>query len=76
MEIVDPAVERRALFTFPRELDEGQLREVVDLLEDVQLDQAFVAALLVMDGIQLDRVQPVHVLHVPQPLVDEAEMIA
>lgn len=56
-------------------LDCGGLDDVAALLDDVELDEAVVAGVLVLDGVQLVLVQPVDVPDVPKPGVEDAEVL-
>lgn len=56
-------------------LDGGGLDDVAALLDDVELDEAVVAGALVPDGVQLVLVQAVDVPDVPEPGVEDAEVL-
>lgn len=58
-----------------RLLDVGRLHDVAALLQDVELDEALVSVILVLDGVQLLFVETVNVTNVSQPGVEEAKIL-
>jgi hypothetical protein len=74
-EVKDPAVDDGEAVGRVALLDGGCLDDVVALLNDVELDQALVARVLVGDGVELRLVQAVDVADVAQPGVEQAEVL-
>src|SRR5215217_4281093 len=70
-QVEHPAVDVRTPAALPRVLDDARLAEVVDLLDDVELDHAAKARVLVEIGELVPEVQ-LGVLQRPQPVVDQA----
>lgn len=56
-------------------LNGSRLNDVPALLDDVELDQAVIAGVLVLDGVKLLLVQPVDVPDIPEPGVEDAEVL-
>lgn len=74
LEIENPAVDDGERVRLVRLLDGGRLDYVAALLEDVELDQATVLGLAVLDGVELGLVQAIDVADVAQPGVEDAEV--
>src|SRR5471032_1118703 len=73
LQAVDPAVHRDVLAAIPRILQDGGLADVGDLLDHVELAQPFGALVARQDVAEVALVLLVHVLHVAQPVVGQAD---
>jgi hypothetical protein len=74
-DVVDPGVDGERLSAGPGVADDGRLGDIDGLLDDVQFAQA-----IVTEGFRLERLDlrlefRAHVLHVAQPIVDQAELL-
>nr|GEU28124.1 hypothetical protein [Tanacetum cinerariifolium] len=72
LDAIHPAVYRQLLAAFPRVPHDGGLANVRDLFDYVQLHQALRAALFVDHGAHVALVLLRHVVHMAQPVVDQA----
>lgn len=75
LKVKDPAVNNGISVLLERVLDISRLDDVAALLDDVELDQAVVSLLLILDGIKLLLVEPVDVANVSQPRVEQAHVL-
>jgi hypothetical protein len=70
---VDPAMHCEALLPLPCALDDGGLAHIHDLLDDVQLAQPLELLGVVLAGGERREMFVAHVLHMSQPVIDQAE---
>lgn len=75
LEPEDPPMDDGEAVVGVRGLNRSRLHDVPALLDDVQLDQAVVARLVIGDGIKLGLVQAVDIADVPQPGVQDAQVL-
>ena len=75
MEAKDPAVHDGVAVLLVQLLDGGRLDDVPRLLDDVELHEAVVPLVLLLDGRELLVVQTVDVADVPQPGVEQSEVL-
>ena len=64
-------MDRQALAPCPGLADHGGLADVDHLFEDIELAQPAVPLALGRESIELGAVLPAHILHMPQPVVDQ-----
>src|SRR4051794_6056667 len=74
-EVVDPGMHGERLAARPRLADDGRVADVDHLGEHVQLAEAAVPLGLIRQRVELRAVRVTDVLHVPQPVVDEAHPV-
>src|SRR4051794_34413731 len=70
---INPRVDLERLAPRPRVLTDGRLADVTRLVADVQLAEP-TGARAALQPLEIAGVHPRHVLHVPQPVVDEPEL--
>ena len=75
VQIVDPAVDDRVAVLEPVLLDRGGLDHVVALLVDVELHQPAVPLRWIGDRVELGPVEAVDVADLPQPAVEQPEVL-
>lgn len=75
LEAKHPAVNDGEALVGIRGLHGSRLHDIPALLDDVQLHQAVVPILVILDAIELGLVQPVDIPDVPQPRVQDAQIL-
>ena len=73
---VNPSVHREVGAILPGILDNGRIADVGDLLDDVKLAKQVESVPGVLQAFQFVVVQPVDILYVPQPVVDQAVIVS
>lgn len=74
VEVKDPAVHHGEVVLGVRLLHSGGLDDVATLLLDIELNQAVVLLLLILNGVELVFVEPIHIANVTQPWVEKPQI--
>src|SRR6267154_765787 len=73
--VIHPAVNERTFTGCPGVLNDGRLGEIIDLFHHIELDKAVLTLFHIRDGVQLVLMETINILNVPDPVVDEPELL-
>src|SRR5204863_7520429 len=74
-DVVNPAVDRQRLPARQRVADDRRLLDVRHLFQDVELAQSAVPRHFVAQRVHVRRSFPAHVLYMPEPVVDQPQLV-